>query len=113
MMKEEIIYTWLSYINDVISMYYANMGKRVANKHDFFQEEFPNQLWINIENFITNLSNLPLWKNRELSLTIFGGKQVYGFWKTIFEKGIAPTGEKVLASPIELKDMIAPPLTEE
>ena len=113
MMKEEIVYTWLSYINDVISMFYANMGKRVANKHDFFQEEFPDQLWINIENFIINLSNLPLWKNKELSLTIFGGKQVYSFWKTIFEKGVAPTGETVLASPIELKAMIAPPLTEE
>ena len=112
MMKEEIIYTWLSYISDVITMFYANMGKRVANRHDFFQEEFPDQLWVNIENFITNLSNLPLWKNKELSLTIFGGKQVYSFWKTIFEKGIAPTGEKVLASPVDLTAMIAPPYEE-
>lgn len=112
MLKEEIIYTWLGYINDVISMYYANMGKRVANRHDFFQEEFPDQLWVNIENFITNLYNLPLWKNKELSFTIFGGKQVYNFWKAIFDKGVSPTGEKVLANPIDLKEMIASPLTE-
>ena len=112
MMKEEIIYTWLGYISDIISMFYANMGKRVANRHDFFQEEFPNQLWLNIENFISNLSNLPLWKNKELSLTIFGGKQVYGFWKTIFEKGVSPTGEKVLANPIDMRAMIAPPIEE-
>lgn len=112
MMKEEIIYTWLGYISDVVSMFYANMGKRVANRHDFFQEEFPDQLWVNIENFITNLSNMPLWKNKELSLTIFGGKQVYSFWKTIFEKGVAPTGEKVLANPIDIKSMIAPPVEE-
>ena len=110
MMKEEIIYTWLSYINDVIIMYYANMGKRVANRQDFFQEVFPDQLWVNIENFIVNLSNLPLWRNKELSLTIFGGKQVYSFWKTIFDTGVAPTGEQVLASPIEITSMIAPPI---
>ena len=110
MMKEEIIYAWLSYISDVVSMFFANMGKRVANRHDFFQEEFPSQLWVNIENFIENLANLPLWKNKELSLTIFGGKQVYSFWKTIFEKGIASNGEQVLANPIDIKTMIAPPI---
>ncbi len=113
MMKEEIVYTWLSYINDVISMFYANMGKRVANRHDFFQEVFPDQLWVNIENFIINLSNLPLWKNKELSRTIFGGKQVYSFWQEIFETGVAPTGEKVLASPVDLTAMIAPPLAKD
>lgn len=113
MMKEEIIYAWLSYISDVVSMFFANMGKRVANRHDFFQEEFPSQLWVNIENFIENLANLPLWKNKELSLTIFGGKQVYSFWKTIFEKGVASNGEQVLANPIDIKTMIAPPIVNE
>jgi len=113
MMKEEIVYTWLSYIGGVISMYFANMGKMVMNKNNFFQEVFPDQLWVNIENFITNLANLPLWKNKELSLTIFGGKQVYSFWKTIFEKGVAPTGEKVLASPIDITAMLAPPVSED
>ncbi|MCR5464020.1 MAG: HNH endonuclease [Bacteroidales bacterium] len=113
MMKEEIVYTWLSYIGGVISMYFANMGKMVMNKNNFFQEVFPDQLWVNIENFITNLANLPLWKNKELSLTIFGGKQVYSFWKTIFEKGVAPTGEKVLASPIDITAMLAPPASED
>lgn len=113
MMKEEIIYAWLSYISDVISMYFANMGKRVANRHDFFQDEFPDQLWTNIENFISNLANLPLWKNKELSKTIFGGKQVYNFWKRIFETGVSTTGEKILAQPIEIKNMIAATLTDE
>ena len=112
MMKEEIIYAWLSYISDVVSMFFANMGKRVANRHDFFQEEFPSQLWVNIENFVENLANLPLWKNKELSITIFGGKQVYNFWKTIFEKGVASNGEPVLANPIDIKTMIAPPVVD-
>ena len=113
MMKEEIIYAWLSYISDVVSMFFANMGKRVANRHDFFQEEFPAQLWINIENFIENLANLPLWKNKDLSLTIFGGKQVYSFWKTIFEKGKASNGEQVLANPIDIQKMIVSPVADD
>lgn len=108
MMKEEILYAWLSYINDIVSMYYANMGKRVANRHDFFQEAFPEQLWNNIENFIINLAELPLWKNKELSSTIFGGKQNYSFWKNIFEKGQSINGEKILAKPLEIKEMILP-----
>lgn len=112
MMKEEILYTWLGYINDVISMFYANLGKRTANRRDFFQEKFPEQLWINITHFIENLYNLPLWKNPQLSSTIFGGKQVYSFWKTIFDKGISPTGEQILASPLNIKDMIQPSVSD-
>lgn len=96
-LKEEILYAWLSYISDVVSMFYANMGKRTANRHDFFQEEFPEQLWVNIENFIENLAALPLWKNKELSSTVFGGKQVYSFWQTIFASGVSKTGEHVMA----------------
>ena len=113
MMKEEIIYTWLGYISDVIVMFFANMGKRTANRRDFFQEKFPDQLWVNISNFIENLYNLPLWKSPELSSTIFGGKQVYNFWRTIFDKGVSPTGESVLAKPIDIKAMILPPLSSE
>ncbi len=113
MMKEEILYAWLSYISDVVSMFYANMGKRTANRHDFFQEEFPEQLWVNIENFIENLAALPLWKNKELSSTVFGGKQVYSFWQTIFASGVSKTGEHVMANPIDIQAMIAPHVDNE
>ena len=112
MMKEEVLYTWLGYINEIIGMFYANMGKPFMNRHDFFQDVFPDQLWINIENFIVNLSNLPIWKNKDLSFTVFGAKQVYSVWKSIFEKGVATNGEQVLASPIDIKAMIAPPKGE-
>lgn len=108
MMKEEILYTWLGYILDVISMYYIMTGKSVYGRNDLFQEEFPDQLWSNIENFIENLSNLPLWRSKDLSSTIFGGKQVYAFWKTIFTTGKSPTGEQVLLTPIDVTKMIQP-----
>ena len=65
-------------------MYYAQTGRPIYGRKDFFQEEFPDQLWLNIENFIKNLANLPFWKSVELSSTVFGGKSNYDFWKKIF-----------------------------
>ncbi len=108
MMKEEIIYAWLKYILDVITIYYAQNGVAIYGRRDFFQFEIPAQLWVNIKNFIINLRNLPLWKSREFSSTLFGGKQVSSFWKTIFETGKSPRGEEVLASPINVSTMILP-----
>jgi hypothetical protein len=32
---------------------------------------FPEQLWINIRNFVRNLATLPLWVNKDLSATVF------------------------------------------
>lgn len=108
MMKEEILYAWLKYILEVIVMYYAQMGKSIYARTDFFQEEFPEQLWKNIENFIKNLANLPLWKSKEFSLTLFGGKQTAGFWQKIFSTGKSPQGESVLPKPIDVTSMIIP-----
>ena len=48
--------------------------------------------------FISGHANLPLWRNKEFSSTLFGGKQVYSFWQTIFETGRSPQGEEVLAA---------------
>lgn len=108
MMKEEILYAWLHYIIDIVTLFFVTHGIPVSGRNNLFQEEFPNQLWLNIENYISNLINLPLWKNKELSLTIFGGKQNYSFWQQIFTKGDSPTGEKILAKPINITEMIQP-----
>ena len=108
MMKEEILYSWLRYILDIINIYYANIGKLIYGQKDFFQEEFSHQLWLNIENFIKNLANLPFWKSKELSYTIFGGKSNYDFWRKIFETGKSPQGETILATPLNISSMIIP-----
>jgi len=47
-----------------------------------------------------------LWVNKELSSTVFGGKQNNDFWQTIFETGKSPQGIQVLAEPINLMKMI-------
>lgn len=98
MLKEEIMYAWLSQVRGVIIQYYlVNLGKDLSYEKNIFQRQFPENLWHNIENFIQNLSNLPLWKSRELSNTIFGGKNNYSFWQKVFQDGVSPNGETILA----------------
>ncbi len=55
---------------------------------------------------VQSLKGLPVWVNRDLSQTVFGGKQNYEFWQTIFESGKSPQGQQVLAGPINLMEMI-------
>ena len=70
MFKEEIIYSWLRYILEIIIAYRVQTGQFSQGKKDFFQDEFPEQLWTNIRSFIENLYNLPLWRSKEFSSTI-------------------------------------------
>jgi len=63
-------------------------------------------LWERIGIFIKNLANLPVWMNKGLSSTVFGGKQNNDYWQTIFETGKSPQGLQVLAEAIDLMKMI-------
>jgi hypothetical protein len=49
---------------------------------------------------------MPLWVNRELSQTVFGGKQSPEYWQTIFESGKTPQNQQILPSGINLMKMI-------
>jgi len=107
MAKEEILYCWISYIGRIIENHFLMMGSVVDNEK-LFQYPFPEQLWVNIGYFIENLARLPMWVNRDASSTVFGGKQTYGFWQTIFESGESPTGHKVMPSGLNIMEMIKP-----
>ena len=74
--KEEILFNWLQYLKKVITTYFSNTGKMFIEEK-IFQTPFDDQLWINIENFVKNLSHLPLWKDRSMASTIFSGKNNY------------------------------------
>lgn len=106
MSKEEIMYNWLRYVSQIIKNYYIMQGKPIQ-EDKLFQYKFPEPLWQKIRTFMKNLCGLPLWANREMSSTIFGGKQNYAYWQTIFESGKAPSNVQVLAQPIDLMKMIA------
>lgn len=105
MAKEEIMYNWLRYISQIIKNFYLMQGKPIQEEK-LFQYKFPDTLWQKIRTFVQNLYGLPLWINLEMSNTIFGSKQNYGFWQTIFESGKSPSSVQVLAEPIDLMKMI-------
>src|ERR1041384_1922315 len=105
MSKEEILYNWLRYIHQIIKNYFIMQGTPIQEEK-LFQYHFPVPLWERIRTFIRNLSNLPVWVNKELSSTVFGGKQNYEYWQGIFEKGKTQQGHQVLAEPINLMKMI-------
>jgi hypothetical protein len=105
MSKEEIIYNWLRYVHQIAKNFFIMQGTPIQEER-LFQYRFPQPLWGRIRLFIRNLAKLPLWFNRDLSLTAFGGKQNYQFWQQIFETGNSPQGQEVLAAPINLMEMI-------
>lgn len=108
MSKEEVLYNWLLYIKTIIQNFFVTTGKRVPDDK-LFQERFPEQLWTNIRNFVISLKGLPIWVNKELSATVFGGKQNYDYWEHIFKNGQTPSGNQVLPSGLNVIEMIKSP----
>ena len=86
MSKEEILHNWLRFLKEVIKTYFANLGK-IVDEEVLFQTQFDEQLWKNIETFVNNLKQLPLWKDRSMASTVFSGKKNYDYWRVIFETG--------------------------
>jgi hypothetical protein len=90
-----------------VQSHFISQGQPVDEKK-LFQYEFSDTLWTNIRNYVKNISLLPLWTNNALSSTVFGGKQNYQFWGTIFTSGASPQGVQVLAQPINLLELQKP-----
>lgn len=105
MLEEVCFRCWTKRISIIIRNYFNNVKGREP-KPNFFQEEITDQLWHNIENYIKNLANLPLWKNYDYTRTVFGGKQTDAFWEKIFNDGETPAGVKVSGTPINVNTLI-------
>ncbi|WP_374697988.1 HNH endonuclease [Alcaligenes nematophilus] len=105
MSKEEILYNWLKFVEQIAYTYFVNTG-RPTQKSRLFQYPFPEQLWSNIRNFVRSLAELPLWANKELSETVFGGKAKNSFWETVFATGKSPQGVQVMTKGLNLVEMI-------
>ena len=105
--KEEVMYNWVQYIELLIRNFFSMTGE-LFDDQNLFQIKFPDQLWTNIRSFIRNLRDLPLWKDRSMASTVFGGKQVYDYWYTAFRTCKTPDGTLVLAKPINVVEMIQP-----
>jgi hypothetical protein len=106
--REEILRAWLPFVSKVIENYFQTNGKNVRAER-LFQYQFPNQLWLNIRNFLSHLGRLPLWVDYQQSLTAFGGKSSAGFWEHVFDTGNAPNGSPVIHSGgLNVLEMIKP-----
>ncbi len=105
MSREEIMYNWLKYIKQIISNYFSMQGKPITDEK-LFQYKFPEPLFDVLRIFIKNLRNLKIWVDREMSKTVFSGKQNNQYWQMVFENGTTPQGLKVLSEPINLMEMI-------
>lgn len=95
MAREEILYAWIGKVKTIAQLSFTTSNLAYYPDRPLHRP-FSNELWANIENYVVNLSRLPLWRDRGLSQTIFGGKQTAGFWRDVFETGVAPNGTGVL-----------------
>ena len=64
--REEILYTWLGFIGQIVKNYFIMNGKPIKEEK-LFQYRFSEPLWDSIEVFVQNLRNLPIWVNHDLS----------------------------------------------
>ena len=55
---------------------------------------------------MTNLYNLPLWKDRSMAGTKKKKKKNQEFWKTVFDTGKTPEGVAVLSGRLNYIEMI-------
>ncbi len=86
--REEILQAWVGLCLSVCQTVVISNGSLWDTERPF-QRRLPEPAWSALETFITNFADLPLWKNRSLSATVFGGKQTTQFWKDAFTNGTA------------------------
>ncbi len=103
--REEVFYNVLRYVRELVKQYFLMRGQ-VIEDSELFQNKFSEELWSLIEKLIGNICQLPLWANKQLSATVFGGKQTHEYWKVIFDTGRDPAGTAVLARALNLNELI-------
>lgn len=97
MLDEVCLKSWLMIINSFLRNYIFLVEG--IEPTAIFQTEINEQGWVHIDGILERLINLPLWKNAELTRTVFGAKQNDAFWNSIFSRGTTPDGFRILAEP--------------
>jgi hypothetical protein len=106
MSREEILHSWLSYVEQIVKTKFLMEATTHIDEKMFFQRKFPEALRQSIRNFVCNLASLPIWVNYELSQTVFGAKRSYNYWKQIFATGKTPDSIEVMV-PLNILEMIS------
>jgi hypothetical protein len=103
--REEVLSAVLAWVRLVIENYFAWVGQQVE-KERLLHQPIPEDCWLRLDAFLRNLADLPCWIDKNLSLTIFGTRQLTQFWLQVFKNGVAPNQVRVLAQPLDLSQMI-------
>lgn len=108
MAREEVLYNWLGHVRALVSNYFTLTTGKIIDERKLFQYTIPEACWENIKNFIDALMRLPLWVNKDLASSVFGGKRNYDYWHSIFENGHTPppASSRVMATGINVIEMI-------
>lgn len=102
--REEVLHAMFGLAVDVCQMSVVSAGG-FWDKDRPFQRRLPNATWNTLDNFVKNFGELSVWKSESLSLTVFGGKQNYQFWKEAFKTGTA-NGVTILPGPLNLLELM-------
>ena len=108
MAREEILSAWMKRIVDVMQNFYATQND-VFDSARPLQKQIPDMLWKNIENYIVNISRLPLWRDFQLSSTVFGGKRLTKYWREALTTGNAEGVSLIAPSGLSLMTLIQKP----
>lgn len=108
--REHIMWAWLTKLGEIIETnFYAN-GKAAAvkdgNGKNLFKTEFPEQLWINIDNYLKNLIEIPLWKDRTKASSTFNGNPGNSYWQNIFNTGKDDNGAELIPGGIDVNKIV-------
>lgn len=106
--KEEILQAWIGLCLSVCQTVVISSGL-LWDAEKPFQRLLPEAVWSSLDNFVINFSRLPLWKNRTLSATVFGGKQNMQFWKDAFASGTANQIRILPGGGVNLVELMKPP----
>lgn len=106
--REEILQAWIELTLSVCQTVVISSGQ-LWDKERPFHRRLPETLWASLDHFIVNFSRLPLWKNRSLSATVFGGKQNMQFWRDAFATGTANQIRILPGGGVNLLELMKPP----
>lgn len=101
MCREEIFMGWIELVRQAINTQHSLSGT-LFSQDKLLQVPLSDLSWLQLRNLLVNLRDLPFWRNPALSGTVFGGKQVSSFWKTIFATGQTPDGVQVIVQPVNI-----------
>ena len=89
----------------IVQEYFLSDG-RPFNVESVLEHRFPETLWASIRAYVRYLKQLDIWSDRELSGTVFGIKQSYNYWESVFQTGLTPDGYQLLPQGINPMSMI-------